>query len=227
MVRFAQVSQGLETLQRRKRRLCPAGDGIPDASPTLDWLEMTSIREKEAEDNGVRQNDGETPRPLEENAAGASNPCTDGPWMVQANAPANTNDLGTPCEGDGQGEGVASKGISNFSKGVPQHAPTPPVTLPLAGSPNRQDSRICLTTQPRERTILGNGTSPRAFQASSGRWTVPSHMPSTRPMELPLLRHLDGAEDHSWHGRIGGAGPSHPVAKRTRGTQFWDARLMR
>lgn len=226
MIWFEQVSQGLETLQRRKRRLCPAGDGILDPSPSLDWLRVTIARENEVEDTGVSRNDGEAPQPVEENVAGASNPCTDGLWIVQANAPANTSGLDNPCEGGGQDEGFASKGMSIFSKGVPQHAPTPPVTLPLAGSPSRQDSRN-LTTQPREQNILGNEMSPRAFAASSRRWTVPSHMPSTMTMELPLLRHLGGAEDHSWHGRIGEAGPSYPLAKRTRGTQFWDARLMR
>lgn len=228
MVRCEQVSRDLETLQRRKRRLCPAGDGAPDPSPTLDWLEVTHSWQKEVEDRqGVRQNDGEAPRPLEENIAGASNASAGGLWMVQANSPAKSDCSDTLRGGGGQGGAIASKGLSLFSKGVaPQHASTPTVTLPLAGSPVRQDSTKLLT-QTGERNILGNEASARGFAASSRRWTVPSHVPSTRPMELPLLRHLGGAEDHSWRGRIGGTGASQPLPKRTRGTQFWDARLMR
>lgn len=46
-------------------------------------------------------------------------------------------------------------------------------------------------------------------------------IPPVTGVELPLLRLLGG------QGRTGGTRESQPLPKRTRGTDFWDAQLLR
>lgn len=161
----AQVSQGLETLQRRKRRL-------------------HVVREPDG-----RQHEEARPDNDHKTAEAAM-------WMVQ---PADT----------AQG----SRGMPLLRDGS-EYEPLAPLS---PRSPTRR---------PRTGSHVENSET-RVLTASARRWTLPSSMPPVNEVELPLLRLLDGRGEHSWHGRIGGTTAAQPSAKRTRGTEFWDAQLLR
>lgn len=162
---FVQVSQGLETLQRRKRRLHVVGE--PDRRQQQ---EARPDNDHEAEESAM--------------------------WMVQ---PADTARV--------------SREISLSSKDSECDRPAP---LPPR-SPARRLRAGSHVENPETRVLT----------ASLRRWTLPPSMPPVNEVDLPLLRLLDGRGEHSWQGRIGGTRARQPSAKRTRGTEFWDAQLLR
>lgn len=175
---FSQVSQRLETLQRRKRRL-NSSEGATDRP------ELQSRRQpREAHSDDGYEKD------LEGEAA----------WMVQSVESETAHE---------------SKGISFFRVGKGS-SHDPPVSL-ARQSPTSPSRRL------RERNRVDNSEA-RVLTASSRRWTLPSTaigVPPANGVELPLLRLLGG------QGRTGGTGVSQPLPKRTRGTEFWDAQLLR
>lgn len=161
----AQVSQGLETLQRRKRRLHVVGEP------------------------GGRQH--HEARPDDDHKAVEA-----AMWMVQ------------PAETDQH-----SRGMSFLSKGSKCDPPAPL-------SPRSPAQRLRAGSH-----LEKSGT--RVLTASSRRWTLPPSMAPVNGVELPLLHLLDGRGEHSGQGRVGGTRAAQSSAKRTRGTDFWDAQLLR
>lgn len=107
------------------------------------------------------------------------------------------------------------RGIPFFSKGnSSSHDPLAPTPHQSPSSPPR---RL------RERNHLKNSET-RVLTASSRRWTLPSTvmgMPPVTSVELPLMRLIGGQR------QTGGTRVSQPLPKRTRGTDFWDAQLLR
>lgn len=216
---IGQVSQGLETLQRRKRRLYPAGGGSPDAPSTIGWLGMPDARQQQEGDPvEACQVDGDALQTLMQSNSDGRTPRAEGMWMVQATDAAKASGSGTLGQETDRGTAEESKGIASLRKGF-EHAPSSPGPPSLAACRARQRNA--------RSPVRSVGTEARAFAAPSGCWTFASRTPTTRGVELPLLRHLDGTEDHSWHGQISWGKPSKPLAKRTCTTDFWDARLMR
>lgn len=126
-------------------------------------------------------------------------------WMIQSDVTQTQHRTGGQLSEPGNGgTKVKSRGIASFQMGI-QREPQEGLASPC----------------PR-----GGGN-----EVSSRPWTMPlkMHLQSTsRAVQLPLLRLLDdSSRDHSWHDRIDGQQASNPLTKRTRGTEFWDARLMR
>ncbi|CAM9485824.1 unnamed protein product [Hapterophycus canaliculatus] len=172
-----QVGHGLETLQRRKRRLEQGGDP--------EWPELPGS----GQPPGIQPDDAlEAHRdkvPVFEGGAGAS---SEEVWMVQA-TPESPRSTYRPARREY--EAVSAR----------------------------------LMATGRE-----EGSEARVLTATSRRWTLPSSVPLPGNMEgLPLLRLLDGRREHSLHGRMGDPRSLQPLpmAKRVRGTTFWDAQLLR
>lgn len=221
--KLSQVSPGLETLQRRRRRVCPPGDGMLGPPLALGWRgpaiarqQHEGERDEEVIDATTFPNLKEKPRSQTEKGIQL--------WMVQPNALSQESDSGTPSQrGDGDAAGER-KGISFFSKGL-QHDRAQPARPVLAGSSTKQDSAVL---PGRHRRTDNVGTEARPSLTLSRRWTVPSTLSTTRGVESPLLRLLGATGDSSWHnGQTGRGGSSQPLTKRARGTEFWDAQLMR
>lgn len=175
---WLQVCHGLETLQRRKRRLEQGEDP--------DWRELRErAQQREKQSHRALEADGDK-LPGFEDGLGASEEM----WMVQATAES------------------------------------PQTTY----RPARQEQQVTstrLTATSRE-----EGSEARVVTATSRRWTLPSSTsipPPGNAQGLPLLRLLDGRREHSWHGRIGDPRSLQPLPmpKRVRGTEFWDAQLLR
>lgn len=221
------MSQRLETLQRRKRRLQQVSDTAPASPLPLDRHShrhhMHGIRDKRQHDSITCDNDkammgGSSKRSNEEDSFAEGG---DTAWMIQPDVTQTQHRLGGQLSEDGSGGTVVkSRGIASFQIGIQRaSASRPSSSHSTRASSSRQEDGT--STVPRGG---GNGVS------SSRPWTMPPkmHLQSTSGVKLPLLRLLDeSSRDHSWHSRIDGQQPSSPLAKGTRGTEFWDARLMR
>lgn len=223
-----QVSQGLETLQRRKRRLCPAGDELPGPPSMRDWPgppDRRQQRELGREGEDAHAVDDSTPPVLANKPNG---PSAGGEefWMIQPNARAKPSGSSTPRQG-GRYDSSAeeSKGISFFRKGTVRGTPLPHPPL-QAVSPSRQDSAVSPARLGEGNRVWGKAL---ARESSSRRWAVPvsSTVPPPTAIELPLLRLLGPTGDLPRPGRLSGRIVSQPSAKPARGTEFWDERLMR
>lgn len=133
------------------------------------------------------------------------------------------------------GDARASAGLASFKlrqeaehEGVDRR-----MRSPVAPSPRPHHS-----LPPTRAKSLGQASSPASsfegvMAAVGPCWTVPYMARSCKGIDLPLLRLMDDPPG-AGHESIGGSqnGPqerhkwSRPM-KRTRGTDFWDARLMR
>lgn len=219
-----QVSPGLETLQRRRRRVCAPGDGMLWPPLALGWRGPANARQKhEGEHENEEAVDATTSPALEEKMTSQTEEDTQ-LWMVQSNALSQQSDSGTPYhrrDGDAAGE---PKGISFFNRGLLDDRALP--TRPASTASSTKQDPIVLPGRHRGADNVGNEGRPSA--TLSRRWTVPSILSTSRDAESPLLRLLGPTGDSSWHSRqMGKGGSSQPLAKRARGTEFWDAQLMR
>ena len=220
---MSQVSPGLETLQRRRRRVCPPGDGMLGPPLALGWRGPANTRQQREGARNEETVDAATIPDLKENPRSQTEEGIQ-LWMVQPNALSQESDSGTPSKrGDDDAAGEPG-GISFFSKGL-QHDRALPARPVSAGSSTKQDSAVLPA---RHRGADNVGAEARPSVTLSRRWTVPSTLSTTRGVGSPLLRLLGATGDSSWHnGQTGRGGSLLPSAKRARGTEFWDAQLMR
>lgn len=143
-------------------------------------------------------------------------------WMVQPSALPPASDAGAPFHSGNGDAAIESKGMSLFSR--PPHCLTLPAR-PVSTTPSTKQDLAAL---PVRRVGVDNiGNEARPSGVLSRRWTVPSSMPTAGGAESPLLRLLGAPGDSSWNRQRGRGGASQPLAKRARGTEFWDAQLMR
>lgn len=145
-------------------------------------------------------------------------------WMVQPNALSQESDSGTPSHrGDGDAAD-ASRGISFFRRGLRHDRALP--ARPASTASSTKPGPAVLPG--RHRGADNSGNEPRPSVTLSRRWTLPSNLSTTRGADSPLLRLLGATGDSSLQNRqMGRGGSSQPLAKRARGTDFWDAQLMR
>ena len=141
-------------------------------------------------------------------------------WMIQSDVTQTQHRMGGQLsEPENGGTKVKSRGIASFQMGIRREPASRPSSSHFTRASSSHQEGLA-STCPR-----GGGN-----EVSSRPWTVPPtmHLQSKSGIELSLLRLLDdSSRDHLWHGRIDGQQPSGPLSKRTRGTEFWDARLMR
>lgn len=214
-----QVSQRLETLHRRKRRLQQISDAAPTSPLPLYGHSHTMHHSIDSItcDKAKAMMGGASKPSIEEDSCVENG---DMAWMIQSDVTQTQHRMGGQLSEPGSGgTKVKSKGIASFQMGIQREPASRPSSshFTRASSSHQED---LASTCPR-----GGGN-----EVSSRPWTMPPtmHLPSTSGVELPLLRLLDdSSRDHSWHGRIDGQQPSGSSPKRTRGTEFWDARLMR
>lgn len=205
-----QVSQGLETLHRRKRRLGMAPGALRMASANQDEPKVRSI---------AFQPIGRQSLPLAQSAASDTIP--DGPWMQQAYpgqsvSGASIEVLAEPIDNKHSG------GLHFFSR---SHGSDTESTDNRNGAsvpqPPPQHRNRGLVGVP-ERGQEGQGALRRDLSESPRPWIVPSAIKRKRRTDFPLLRLMEGDSDNSLHG------VSAPrITKRSQGMDYWDARLMR
>lgn len=206
------MNPGLETLHRRKRRLGMAPGALRTANVNEDELKVGSV-----------QPTGGQQLPTGQSAAG--DPPPDGPWMHQAHdhstAAVQQSVSDAPIINDNKHSG----GLQLFSCSHGSESADKRNCAPVSQSPPQHinGGLLGLSEWGRE----GQAASSRAFSEPSRRWTAPSTVERNRPTDLPLFRLMEGANDHSLHRRIGSGGSAPRVTKRSRGMDYWDARLMR
>lgn len=144
-------------------------------------------------------------------------------WMVQPDALSQESDSGMPFHrGDGDAADE-SKGISFFSRGLQHDRALPARRVPTTLS-TKQDSAVLPGRHGGANNVRSEA---RPSVTLSRRWTMPSNLSTTRGAESPLLRLLGATGNSSLHNRqMGRGGSSQRLAKRARGTEFWDAQLM-
>lgn len=219
------MSHRLETLHRRKRRLRQISDGAPTSPPLLYGHSHTmhnGIREHGSitydKDKVMAMMGGSSKRSSEEDSFVEDG---DMAWMIQSDVTQTQHRTGGQLSEPGNGgTKVKSRGIASFQMGIQREPASRPSSSHFTRASSLHQEGLA-SPCPR-----GGGN-----EVSSRPWTMPlkMHLQSTsRAVQLPLLRLLDdSSRDHSWHDRIDGQQASNPLTKRTRGTEFWDARLMR
>lgn len=229
-----QVSQVLETLQRRKRRLWLGRGETLDQPSTFNRLELRGmVQQQETEPDDAQGVDEGAMHGTEGSIAGGQ-PAEDGD--AQGVDEGDMRATGGNVAGDQPAE---NGGLWMFQTDVTTVGSSGPGRLaqreggdttegfqraPLA-SPSAGSTSSARHINAGLSSVVGTESKVRTFAFSSRRWTVPSHLPTTKEMELPLLRLLGGRWGHTR--QLRGETSSQPPAKRTRGTEFWDARLMR
>lgn len=188
----------------------------------LGWRGLANAgQQSEAECGDTEAVDGTTST-LEDNRASRTEEGAQR-WMVQPSALPQASGSDTTshsADGDAADE---SKGMLFFSRRS-QHGLGLPARSVSTAPSTKQDLAV-LPVRRREVDSVGNEARPSGVL--SRRRTVPSNMPTAGGAESPLLRLLGATGDSSWHTQRGRGRASQPLAKRARGTEFWDAQLMR
>lgn len=145
-----------------------------------------------------------------------------GLWMAQTTDGGVSNDVYATdrhedCDHDGK-----FSAISSFREGLQRGRQLSSLRRPPGSAQTWESASASLHSSEGKSAVK----SSRAFAASPRRWTMPARPPLESQGSLPLLRLLDGRED-SWPRRIGRNKGVEPPTKRSRGTQFWDAQLLR
>lgn len=184
-----QVSRKLETLQRRKRRRCRAGETLPNARSAPDWLERAHLRPNGLEAEVDQPTDEQLPAPQRAGTADS-----EGFWMFQSCGSATTErqDSGVIVETDRVHSATEkSEGIPYFAHGLREdnvihlHGPS------LVVSPLRQ--RDAGLTGHAQGKRVDRDVSSRRVATSHRQWTLPASAPKREPLRSPLLRLLDGS----------------------------------
>lgn len=220
---FVQVSQDIETLQRRKRRLHPTGRNVPEATSAPAMLDMWKVMHSQV---GIEkaQPVGVSKPQAPEN--GISTFSHDGPRVFQPSS-REPGLSSVPFQREQSSDVDELRRFRSFTfegneedhllQCSPSHPPPPP-KFPLHLYP------VGSSTQ-----AHGDGFEDvsllQTFAPVRQRWTAPPNLPLREHTDFHLLRFMDGTDEPSQ--RPSTSGTSQRLLKRTRRTDFWDARLMR
>lgn len=208
------MSEDLQTLQRRKRRLVSARENdecAPNPSAVLDEVRRRSWAEVSKSERGDK--DDRVPTTTGVGGAVESNTsrqireevCVAGDKGAKASLEGFTLMSGRGCL-----PSFAHVGQDRTGQVSPSHS-----------------GRLCANDLVEPSGFGASDAAKRTAPPSSRRRTVPGAVAAEQDTHLPLLHFLEEPRVTPWLGLQAGLTSLRRRGTQTRGTDFWDARLLR